>query len=62
MNLKLVVMASLATLLMGACAHHHGHHGCDKCASQKAEKKEGCASGECAMGKECADCKKTDGK
>lgn len=61
MNLKLVIMASVAALMMGACAHKHGHQGCDKCASHKTEKK-GCGSGECAMDKECDDCKKTDGK
>lgn len=61
MSLKLVIMASVAALFMGACAHHHGHKGCDKCASQKTEKK-GCASGECPMDKDCDDCKKKDGK
>lgn len=61
MNLKLIIMASIATLFMGACAHHHDHKGCDKCASHKAEKK-GCASGECSMNKECDDCKKKEEK
>lgn len=68
MNLKMIVMLSLATLMMSACGHkHHKPDGCGGCAKSEAHKdcsgKE-CAGGECSLEdkKKCADCRKDEEK
>lgn len=59
MNFKMIVLASAAALMMGACAHStHSHEGC-KCGAHKEAKKE-CKGSECALDKKCADCEKAE--
>lgn len=61
MNLKMIVMASVAALMLGACAHKtHSHEDC-ACGHKEAKKE--CASGECGVEKKkghCPDCEKAD--
>lgn len=59
MSFKMIVLASVATLMMGACAHKsHDHAGC-KCGGHTEAKKE-CTGGECALDKKCTDCQKAE--
>jgi hypothetical protein len=68
MNLKTLMMVSVATLFLSACGHfghhgHHGHHGSASCGCQMGESKNDCKDGECGMKKQkCADCEKSEVK
>lgn len=55
MNFKMVIIASVAALVMGACAHKSHSGAACGCGTHKEEKKQ-CAGGECALDKKCADC------